>query len=220
MAEDRSSAIILALSDSDEPADNSQSEQFEGFDENEVALGRNPLRNILADSVMEELEQNPALDDHRDSMPSESLGVTQINSCPSEQSVVDWEFTDNEDWDIPESDVVHQDNALRQDSDQVCPPVSQRELSSAHISSLLDNAAEEMHAQVVHRVKNIVMRAIDELNDSVAAYSHRSVSQQTPVINQEVLTQIRTRARGPVEDHPNVMPGPLEHKRFHKLKRT
>ena len=39
-----------------------------------------------------------------------------------------------------------------------------------------------------------------------------SVSTRTPIINDKVLSRMRTRSGVPVENHPNVMPVPLERK--------
>ena len=39
-----------------------------------------------------------------------------------------------------------------------------------------------------------------------------SVSTRTPIINDKVLSRMRTRSEGPVENYPNVMPVPLERK--------
>ena len=40
-----------------------------------------------------------------------------------------------------------------------------------------------------------------------------SVSQWTPIINEKILSRIRTRSRGPVADHPHVLNRPLEYKK-------
>ena len=51
----------------------------------------------------------------------------------------------------------------------------------------------------------------DELGSGESRRLTRSVYRQTPVINDNVLGGIRTRARGPVPEHPHVMRKPLEY---------
>ena len=81
-------------------------------------------------------------------------------------------------------------------------------------SSITTPSSGEIHDHIVEGQRRAedwgdMLREFED-EDSQSGRPPRTVSKQTPIISQDVLSRMRTRASGPVKDYPNVMKRPLE----------